>query len=197
MMRWALALVIVALALAMIVPVMKSAPPPQRDLPALDEVLAYRIPHDKPILVKVPSSIDLVAMTTWAVIAPVVRDPVGRPPPFERTSICDVNARYPYGFEVTFVGETGAESPPQRFELESRLSCEDKSGVDGGEYAARLVEGSDWVLDPRTTHIETKSFLKHGGLLRLRAVPSAPIVDVVARLEGRYRRGEVEREVYE
>jgi hypothetical protein len=195
--RWILALVIVVAAAAMLVPVMQPEPPPQANLPALDEVLAYRISQDKPVVVKVPSSIDLVAMTTWAVIAPVVRDPVGRPPPFERTPICDVKARYPYAFEVAFVDETGTESEPQRFELESRLSCEDKSGVEGGEYAARLVEGSDWVLDPRTTHIETKSFLKYGGLLRLRAVPSAPVVDVVARLEGRYRRGDVEREVYE
>src|SRR6185436_8560469 len=119
------------------------------------------------------------------------------PPPFERTAICDEKARYPYAFEVAFIDETGAESPPQQFELESRLGCEDKSGVEGAEYAARLVEGTDWVLDPRTTHIETKGFLKYGGLLRVRAVPSTPVVDIVARLEGRYRRGEMERQVYE
>jgi len=161
-----------------------SAPPPtsQLALPAMDEILAYRVDPERPVTIKVPSSIDAVVVSTWALVA--------------RSSSCDPKARFAYGFEATFVDENGKTVQTHRFELESRLSCDEKDGATAGEYAARVAQGDEWVLDPRTTKITTAELLPRGGVLRMKGLPIS-VKDVLARVEGRYRRGAYERRFYE
>ncbi|MDC3961082.1 hypothetical protein [Polyangium jinanense] len=160
------------------------SPPPASHLalPAMDEILAYRVDPEKPVAVKVPSSIDAVVVSTWALVA--------------RTTVCDPKARFSYGFEATFVDENGKDVQTHRFELESRLSCDDKDGATAGEYAARVAQGDEWVLDPRTTTITTGELLPRGGVMRMRGLPIS-VKDVLSRVEGRYRRGSYERTFYE
>src|SRR6185369_13679372 len=57
-------------------------------------------------------------------------------------------------------------------------------------------EGDEWVLDPRTTTITTGQLLTHGGLVRMRGLPIS-VKDVLARVEGRYRRGDYEQRFHE
>lgn len=167
---------------ALLVPLSAPLPASHLALPAMDEILAYRVDPEKPVAVKVPSSIDALVVSTWALVP--------------RTTICDPKARFSYGFEATFVDEHGKDVQTHRFELESRLSCDDKEGATAGEYAARVAVGDEWVLDPRTTRITTGELLPRGGVVRMRGLPIS-VKDVLARIEGRYRRGAYERKFYE
>jgi len=163
-------------------PLNSPLPPSHIALPAMDEILAYKVDPNQPVTVKVPSSIDALVVSTWALVP--------------HSTKCDPKARFSYGFEASFVDEHGTEVQMHRFELESRLSCDDKDGATAGEYAARVVEGDEWVLDPRTTTITTSQILPHGGLVRMRGLPIS-VKDVLARVEGRYRRGAYEQRFHE
>jgi len=180
--RWFICAILMVGWALLLWPLNSPLPSSTRMLPAMDEILAYRVDPDQPITVKVPSSIDALVVSTWALLA--------------HTNACDGKARYSYGFEATFIDENGKDVQTHRFELESRLSCDDKEGATAGEYAARVAEGDEMVLDPRTTTITTGQLLPRGGLVRLRGLPIS-VKDVLARVEGRYRRGAYEQQFYE
>ena len=180
--RWFIVLAVFLIWGALLVPLSAPLPASHLALPAMDEILAYRVAPDLPLAIKVPSSIDSLVVSTWALVP--------------LTTACDPKARFSYGFETTFVDEHGKDVQTHRFELESRLSCDDKDGATAGEYAARLADGNDWVLDPRTTRITTCELLPRGGIVRMRGLPIS-VKDVLARVEGRYRRGAYERKFYE
>jgi hypothetical protein len=180
--RWVIVTVMIIAWGLLLWPLWGPVPVAPSVLPATDEILAYRADPEKPVSIKVPSSIDALVVSTWALVP--------------RTSTCDVKARFAYGFEATFVDDKGKDVQSHRFELESRLSCDDKDPEGAGEYAARVAVGDEWVLDPRTTVLRTGQLLPHGGHIRLRGLPVA-VKDVLARVEGRYRRGAYERQLYE
>lgn len=201
--RWLLALAILGLVALGLSGVTRAPGPAGQELPADDEILAYHVDEDRDLVIKIPIEIDAVEATTWAAVTPER----GGPPP-----ACDSARRFPYGFTAVFVDERGAEAARHDYDLESRISCDPDRPPGEGEYAARLVTGEGAVTDPRTTLINTRDLLPRGGLLRLRAKPVRPeppaggpdpyagppvTIDVLSRLEGRYRRGEASRVIFE
>jgi len=222
--RWFISIAILGLVALGLSGVTQQPPSVGSTLPAEDEILAYHVGEDRDLVIKIPIEIDAVETTTWAAIprehleerAPDagggLADPSGLrglSPQTAQTQTmtrCDSALRYPYGIQAVFVNERGKEVAKHDYDLESRVSCDpEHPGIDG-EYAARLAAGGGPVTDPRTVLIATRDALPRGGLLRLRAKPAPapdagadvpPRLAVLTRLEGRYKRGEALRAVFE
>lgn len=199
--RWLLAAAILGVVALGLSGIGRPPPPAGPQLPADDEILAYHVDEDRDLVIKIPIEIDAVEATTWAAVLP---ERSGPEPP------CDSARRFPYGLQAAFIDDTGAEVSRHDYDLESRVSCDPERPAGEGEYAARLANGRGAVTDPRTTLIITRDLLPRGGLLRLRAKPAPPAapgappdiappvrLEALTRLEGRYRRGEASRAIFE
>lgn len=182
MIRWLLALGVIAVAAAVLVrvalpiPASASAPAPT------DEILAYRLVPGGRVAMNLPPEIEGAVVTTWGVLSPL--------------SPCDPSARHAYALHATLADETGRAVLERDIAIESRASCDPRVPEPERDYAARLAEGEGRVLDPRTTTLLLDGRLPRGGSVALSLAPG-DVGEVLLRVEGRYLRGALGREAHE
>lgn len=179
MIRWLLALTIVAGVGAALVASVRLTPAAPAAAPD-DELLAFELEPSSSVLLKVPAGTDEVALTTWCVVEP-------------RTTY-DPLEIYPYALRVEYLALDGRLVDGVVFEPETRVSLRDPQSADG--RSAWLADANDWVTDSRTLNLSTGKKLPAGGSLRVALLPGEA-ARMLVRATFRERRRELERAAHE
>lgn len=180
MMRWIIALCVIALAAASLVGTRDYNPAAQG--PIADELLAYEVTPPQAVTVDVPAATPTVQMTTWALL-----DPVGEFAPLDAIA---------YGLEVETWSRATDERKVRRYGVLSRIAKGSRGEQLIPGFVARLADGAEWATDPRTLDVDTSLCMAEGGRLKVRALP-ADYQHLLVRLSYREGRGEIERDLYE
>lgn len=153
---------------------------PESDV--LDELLAYEVKPAQGVVARIPGGLPEISITSWAVVEPHT----GHTPA----------SRYSYALDVTVLGEGEVRLVTQRMEITSRISGDPRSPRELGEYAARLVDGSAWLTDPRTQRVDVAVLRGKSGYVGVRPAPSGQHT-VLVRLGYEESRTSLERQIVE
>ncbi len=116
----------------------------------MDEVLAYEVTPEAPLLLRLPAGFEQVHITTWVFVS--------EPP--------DIEARYPYAYAVQLSDPNRGVIAAHTFETESRISRVASHGTSAASYNARLGDEDGWVSDGRTANFASPAVAR-GGVVRI------------------------------
>ena len=151
-MRWVVASLLILLVGAALIGLAHPRTVPG-DAARIDELLAYEMGSERPIVLALPGGISRVSVTTGGLAKP--------------SDHYDPKITFTYAFDATLETEDDRPVATRRYYQVSRISADPRGPLEADRFAARVADDAQWAEDPRTTEVDLRDLHLRPGRLRL------------------------------
>lgn len=152
------------------------------DADVTDEIRAVEVAPERSAEFLIPGGTEQVFVGSWCMIPSGVD--------------YDPGARYDYRVRVQIYDVKGRRVLERTLEFTTRISGDPTLPLSDGKFAARLLEGEEWVGDPRSSVIDTRALKGRSGRIKVEAI-EGKYSRVLLRLAHPEPRSEIERQIVE